>query len=103
MYRLLLSILTMIILNFSCTEKDEPTLESAAGILKEMEASTFIYGTHVLESDSGTINYALKSTTINLDLYINEKVKVKGNLVDGYPMGGGPKYMDVKYIQKISK
>jgi len=88
---------------FSCTDKDDPALKSAEGVLKKLEASTFMYGTHLLETDSGTIQYALKSKTVNLDLYNDEKVKVKGNLIDGYPVDGGPEYMEVKEIERINK
>ena len=40
-----------------------------------------------------------QSDTINLDDYVDKKVTVKGDLVKGYPVDGGPDYLNVKSIQ----
>ncbi len=58
-----------------------------------------MYGTHILLDDSGKTLYALKSDTINLDNFNNKKATVKGDLVEGYPVDGGPDYLNVKSVE----
>lgn len=93
---------------FSC-KKDEvetpaptPTVTrtasmQATGLLKRLEVSTFMYGTHILIMNTGY--YALKSTTVNLDQYVNQNVTITGNRIAGYPVDGGPPYIDVITVQ----
>jgi hypothetical protein len=72
---------------------------SAVGIIKKQGATTYMYGTHILLNDNGQTLYALKSNTINLDNYIDKRVAVKGDLISGYPVDGGPDYLDVKLVE----
>lgn len=71
---------------------------TAEGTIKEQGGTTYMYGTHVLLDDAGETLYALKSGAVNLDSYIDRKVTVKGDLVEGYPVDGGPYYLDVKFV-----
>jgi len=57
-----------------------------------------MYGTHVLVNSNGATLYALKSDTFKLDLYIGRSVTVSGELLEGYPVSGGPEYMNVDKI-----
>ena len=67
-----------------------------SGVIKKQGITTYQYGTH-------TINvYAIKSNTIDLEKYIDQKVKIKGTKVDGYPVDGGPEYIEVKKIKKYA-
>jgi hypothetical protein len=61
--------------------------------------TTYLYGTHRLVNESGKTIFALKSDTIGLDNYIDKKVTITGDLVPGYPVDGGPEYLQVKSIQ----
>jgi hypothetical protein len=72
---------------------------TSTGIIKKQGITTYMYGTHVLLDDKGKTLYALKSANINLDKYIDKKVTVKGDLIEGYPVEGGPNFLDVKSIQ----
>ena len=74
---------------------------TSIGIIKKQGITTYMYGTHVLLNGNRTILYALKSDNINLDKYIDQKVTVKGDLIYGYPVDGGPNYLNVKSISKI--
>lgn len=57
-----------------------------------------MYGTHtILNKDK---IYALRSSTINLDHYVNQTVTIKGNKIKGYPVDGGAEYIDVKEVRK---
>ena len=51
-----------------------------------------MYGTHVISG------YALRSNTILLDNYINYNVTIVGYKIDGYPVDGGPDYIEVTDI-----
>ena len=87
------SILT--ILFFSCS-KGKTEIE-LTGLLKKQGATTYQYGTHTLTVNSTL--YALTSKTLNLDTYINQSVTITGDKVNGYPVDGGPEYIDVKSIK----
>lgn len=42
----------------------------------------------------------LRSSTINLDTCVNQTVTAKGSRIKGYPVDGGPEYIDVKEVRK---
>jgi hypothetical protein len=67
------------------------------GLLKQQGITSYMYGTHTISNNS--ITYALKSSKINLDAYINKIVTVKGEKISGYPIEGGPVFIDVKSIE----
>jgi hypothetical protein len=69
----------------------------AAGTVSRIEASTFMYGTHLLLTDDAR-RYALRSTTVDLDGYVGKSVLVIGTAVPGYPVDGGPPYVDVTIV-----
>ena len=66
------------------------------GVIKKQGITTYQYGTHILK---GNKNYALKSKTIILDNYLEKRVKIIGKAVSGYPIEGGPLYIDVINIE----
>ncbi|WP_293307037.1 hypothetical protein [Pedobacter sp. UBA5917] len=70
---------------------------TASGTIQKLGMSTFQYGTHLLKADNKT--YALKSGSINLDTYLDRKVKIKGKKVKGYPIDGGPELVDVTLVE----
>jgi len=67
-----------------------------SGKLEALGMSTFQYGTHTL--NSGDKTYALKSSKVNLKTYEGKEVVVKGLKVNGYPVDGGPEFLDVQEI-----
>jgi len=87
----------------ACTkETTEDTIKETypfqfKGLLKKQEITTYQYGTHTISNEGKT--YALKSSTINLDTHVNKTVTVKGNKINGYPVDGGPKLIDVKEVK----
>ncbi|UCG79144.1 MAG: hypothetical protein JSV21_04760 [Nitrospirota bacterium] len=72
---------------------------SARGIITKLGVTTFMYGTHAIRDDSTQIYYALMSDTINLDNYIDQEVSIKGNLLAGYPVDGGPDFVNVTSVE----
>jgi cell division protein FtsX len=73
---------------------------TATGTIQQTGITTYMYGTHVLKDDSGKTLYALKSDAVNLDDYVDKgKVAVQGDLIPGYPVDGGPNYLNVKKVE----
>ena len=84
----------------SCTSMKESNTANrvtATGVVEKLGMSTFQYGTHILKGEHKT--YALKAEGINLDLYVNKKVTIKGKKVKGYPLEGGPELVDVTLVK----
>lgn len=67
------------------------------GLLKKTGVTTYQYGTHTISNEGKT--YALNSSVFNLDNYINKIVTVKGEKIKGYPVDGGPEFIDVKEVE----
>ncbi|MDC3286010.1 hypothetical protein OAU94_06165 [Flavobacteriaceae bacterium] len=78
----------------SC-DKDDVNPESIeiTGTIQKPESTTYQYGTHTISG------YALRSSSITLDDYINQNVTVVGYKIDGYPVDGGPDYFEVEEIK----
>ncbi|MNK03696.1 hypothetical protein D3C87_215460 [compost metagenome] len=66
------------------------------GKVEPLGMTTFQYGTHTINSANKT--YALKSTRVNLKDYEGKEVTVKGLKVAGYPIDGGPEFIDVQEV-----
>jgi hypothetical protein len=71
----------------------------SVGIIKSHGTTSYMYGTHVLVNDNGKTLYALRSNNIELDRHVGRKVKVSGYLIKGYPVDGGPDFLDVESIE----
>jgi hypothetical protein len=76
-------------------ETDHPF--TFTGLLKKTEVTSYMYGTHTISTESHT--YAVRSTTINLDNYVNQNIRIKGVKISGYPVDNGPEYVDVKAVE----
>lgn len=72
---------------------------TAVGTLRKQGATPYQYGTHVLKDDAGNTLYALRSSSVLLNDYVDTKVIVKGDPVLGYPLDSGPDYIDVRLIE----
>lgn len=75
---------------------------SAAGVVEELEMTSFGYGTHALvDAGTGAISFALQSESVNLDEHVDEQVTVHGSLVAGYEDGldGGPPLIEVLGVE----
>tara|TARA_B100000795_G_C22438197_1_gene300825 strand:- start:195 stop:476 length:282 start_codon:yes stop_codon:yes gene_type:complete len=82
----------LICLSVSSCNKDENNVETN-GTIQKQGITTYQYGTHVITG------YALRSGTLDLDNYIGQTVTVVGYLVKGYPVDGGPDYIEVEEIK----
>jgi hypothetical protein len=75
----------------------DANIVSVKGTLQKPGMTTYQYGTHLLKADGKT--YALKSSTLNLDNFIEKQVSIKGTKVDGYPLENGPELLEVTEIK----
>lgn len=66
------------------------------GRIEALGMSTFQYGTHTLKTNDKL--YALKSSKVDLKSFEGKDVVVKGLKIAGYPVDGGPEFIDVKDI-----
>ena len=84
----------------SSCQKTEPGAVKATGILRKQGASAHQCGTHVLIDANGQLLYALRSRKANLDKYDNKSVEIKGRKIKGYPVDGGPDYLEVSQVKE---
>jgi hypothetical protein len=83
-----------VVLLLSCT-RTRASLE-LTGTLTRQGVTTYQYGTHVLLVNSAP--YALESSTVDLDQYINQTVTIIGDPEPGFPMDGGPALIEVRAV-----
>ncbi|WP_157491651.1 hypothetical protein [Flammeovirga sp. SJP92] len=87
-------LLSMSLIGFSCAKNDvNSNSVELTGVIEEQGITTYQYGTHTL---SGV---ALRSNTVNLDEYVDKKVTIIGHKVEGYPVDGGPDFIEVDEIK----
>jgi hypothetical protein len=67
------------------------------GVIQERGFTTFMYGTHLLVVKGEF--FALRSSNVNLDDYLNKRVTIKGHFIEGYPVDGGPQYIEAEEIE----
>ena len=67
------------------------------GLLEKRGITTYQYGTHVISDTKKT--YALRSELVVLDAYVGKTVTVKGVKIPGYPVDGGPEFLEVSEVQ----
>jgi hypothetical protein len=82
------------VLAFSCNKEEEHTDKfEVTGVIQKQGFTTHQYGTHTIDV------YTLRSSAVNLDDYVNQRVTVVGEKIDGYPIDGGPEYIEVEEIK----
>ncbi len=89
----------VILLTLSCKKDTEYTVTKASGLIKAQGITTYMYGTHILTDKAGNTLYALRGSSATLDNYIDKNVELEGHKVKGYPVDGGPEYIDVSKIK----
>lgn len=83
----------MILFAASLTLVSCNTKMDGGGTIKEQGITTYMYGTHSIEI-SGT-TYAIKSSHVNLNDYLDQYVTIHAEKVSGYPVDGGPELLEV--------
>ncbi|MBC6110009.1 hypothetical protein ACFOG5_07445 [Pedobacter fastidiosus] len=67
-----------------------------SGSIQKMNMSTYQYGTHTISANGKP--YALKSSSVILDTYLDKQVTITGIKVAGYPLEGGPELIEVSEV-----
>ena len=62
------------------------------GMIQKQGVTSYQYGTHVISG------HALRSNLVILEDFINRDVTIIGYKIDGYPLDGGPVYIEVTDI-----
>jgi ABC-type metal ion transport system substrate-binding protein len=91
-YFLIIISLSLLICTSGCKKEKSEQIE-VTGTVKIRGITTYQYGTHTISNNSAY--YALKSDIYNLDDYVNQNVTVIGETITGYPLSGGPYYLNV--------
>ncbi len=71
-----------------CEEEVEAT-----GTVQKTALTTYQYGTHTIAG------YALRSCSVFLEDYVDENITIIGIKFYGYPVDGGPIYLEVQAVQ----
>ncbi|MCB7482039.1 hypothetical protein [Christiangramia sediminis] len=93
-----ISLIFLLLIQSACGSVNTDDAQQYSGILKPAGITSYQYGTHRLET-SDTF-YALKSDQIDLKVYEDEKVTITASKIQGYPVDGGPVYLDVKNVDR---
>lgn len=94
---IILSLFLLITISISSCSKNNDVctckIIELSGVIEKQGITSYMYGTHVIQ------DYALRSSIINLDDYINQDVVIVGYKIEGYPVDGGPEYIEVQEIK----
>jgi hypothetical protein len=95
-YAILIFLATLTTLSMFSCDKDKPESNNLeiSGTIQKQGITTYQYGTHIIDG------YALRSSALDLDDYINQYVTVVGYKIDGYPVDGGPDFIEVLRVKK---
>ena len=82
---------------FAACEKDSLDPDEIKGVIAVQGITTYQYGTHTLTTDAQF--FALRSATIDLDQFVNQMVVIRYEKIQGYPVDGGPEYLEVLEVK----
>ncbi len=82
----------------SCKTGDQnKNSETYSGTVEATGITSYQYGTHTLQAENEF--YALKSEVIDLSNYEGKTVTISATKIEGYPVDGGPVYLNVTEIK----
>lgn len=73
-------------------------LMTVQGEIERTEMTSYQYGTHTITS--GETFYALKSEKLDLTPYEGKTVTITAEKIEGYPVDGGPEYLNVLKVKE---
>lgn len=84
----------------ACTKEDSEDLNEIElfGTLVKMSddvMTTHMYGEFAIDT------FAVRSSSIDLNAYVGEAVTAKGRPIEGYPLSGGPVYVEITEIAPL--
>lgn len=76
---------------------------TVTGVLQEQGITSYQYGTHFITDTGSGTGYALKSSRVDLNRYVGERVTVHGTLaMKAGELEGGPALIDVCRVVPVS-
>ncbi|MFD1094669.1 hypothetical protein [Salegentibacter chungangensis] len=84
--------------NNSSSQEPQEELIEVTGTIEAIGMTSFQYGTHLLKNEEEM--YALKSDKLDLSAYEGKEVKLTAKKLEGYPVDGGPDYLNVIEIKE---
>lgn len=90
--------LVLLLFASTCDNSSQKDTIEARGTLESIGITSFQYGTHRLTGPE--TDYALKSETIDLSAYEGKTVTIKGHKIEGYPVDGGPVFLEVESVKE---
>lgn len=96
---LMLAGIYLILFTATCrnTNQNSDTME-VTGRLEPIGMTTWQYGTHTISDDEDF--YALRGKEVNLQEYEGKQVTITATKVEGYPVDGGPVFLEVTSIKE---
>ena len=88
----------LMILMTACGSGPQQQTKEYTGTVKPAGITSYQYGTHRLET--ATENFALKSDSVDLTRYEQKQVTLTATSIEGYPIDGGPAYLNVISIKE---
>ncbi|AVR44649.1 hypothetical protein C7S20_04885 [Christiangramia fulva] len=82
----------------ACGSSSQSVATEYTGTIEPAGITSYQYGTHRLITDDET--YALKSEKVDLNKYEGKKVTLTAEKVEGYPVDGGPIFLNVMTIKE---
>ncbi|GAA4311280.1 hypothetical protein GCM10023115_33140 [Pontixanthobacter gangjinensis] len=92
-----IGIFLLLAVQSSCGSLNPEKSKQYSGIIKPAGITTYQYGTHRLETKGAF--YALRSDSIDLEQYEDQKVKITATRIKGYPVDGGPVFLEVTKVK----
>lgn len=93
-----LGITCILIFTIACGSSNGGSNQEYTGTIEAAGITSYQYGTHRLITNDDT--YALKSEKVNLSDYEGKKVTITAEKVEGYPLEGGPIFLNVLSIRE---
>lgn len=93
-----ISIACVLILTVACGSSNGDAKNEYTGTIEAAGITSYQYGSHRLITSNDT--YALKSEKVNLSDYEGKKVTLTAEEVEGYPLEGGPVFLNVISIKE---
>lgn len=98
-YLVVLGVLIGLLGACSTTREVDPSLMVVEGVLKQQGITTYQYGTYTLSGEDGF--FALSSNEVDLGPYVDQEVEIRATKIAGYPVDGGPVYLQVQAVKVL--
>lgn len=98
-YLIVLGVLVGLLAACGTTREVDPNLMVVEGILKKQGITTYQYGTYTISGEDGF--FALSSSEVELEPYVDQEVEIRATKIEGYPVDGGPVYLQVQAVKEL--